>query len=661
VSKPGDDFAASFVGIILVAAAFSVVLLALFLTPVFALAGVPVLAYLYHRNSPATKEKEARDRTEELYRKALALVPPDVEAHIDRMSGALAEPALSAAMEIYHLEGVEPPPPVPPICDSIEGARYRDQLIRYINTVHDGKRTDGFVDALIDCLPSYAEDGEGIFLTTQALSNEEIHGLIAPFYRHDDYFRALKRQLDKNLQEQKGVFPEDYKGDNCAFAYLKATPLLALEKRSMRVGLKARTEHTQVVAGSGSGKTSLLQYLIHHDITPPGDCCVIVIDSQRQLIDTLAHQSFWTGDLAYFSPRHNLGINLFDMQASGEQETNAVVDLLEYVLSSLMDAKLTSKQATLFNYAIQLMMQAKGNLSTLRQLLRKDGGALSFVSHIEKLPRAAQDFFLNEFAQKGYDSTREEIMWRIDAMQRNPAFARIFDAPKNPVDMADEMANRDLILIDTDVHFLGETASSFFGRLFIAFVLKAARERVANGGKHRPVYVYIDECAAYLDGRLETMLVQVRKANIGITLVHQDLDQLRKAGILNTVLGGTATKFAGRLSDTDARTMAANMRTNHDFLQSLPRYHFALSRIGEPTCAVGFDTWTFEKVEKRRDYKEMVAEMERRYGYAPKKEEPAMPPPAPEPPPSPPKKAKPAPNAGTRPSGEDEIRPSGKL
>lgn len=625
-SDPLSEFASSFGGAILAAMLLLALVLALLLTPVIALAAVPLVWLAYHRNSPKTKERLARERTEALYAIAAGLVPPDQDRHLDRLIAALDPPALTTAHALYRLEGLEPPPPVPPICNSIEGARYRDKLNAYIAKAHDAAQTDDFVDALIECMPKPGT-GEGIFEAKARLTNAEIEQLIVPFYDYPDHFRALKRQLDRNLEAQRGVLPKDYKGDNAAFAYLKDTPLLELEERQYRIGLKARTEHTQIVAGSGSGKTSLLQYLVHHDITPAGDCCVIVIDSQRQLVDTLAHRTFWTGDLAYFSPRHNLGINLFDMGASGEQETNAVVDLLEYVLSGLMDAKLTAKQATLFNYAIQLMMVMGGNLSTLRQLLRKDAGGLPIVDHIGKLPRAAQDFFLTEFGQRGYDGTKEEIMWRIDAMQRNPAFARIFDAPKNPVDMAAEMANRDLILIDTDVNFLGDTASSFFGRLFIALILKAARERVANGETARPVYVYVDECAAYLDSRLETMLVQVRKANIGVTLVHQDLDQLRKAGILNTVLGGTATKFAGRLSDADARTMAGNMRIDHGFLQNLPRYHFALSRIGEPTASVSFNTWAYEKVEKRTNYDDMIAEMEKRYGYAPpEKQKPATPP-----------------------------------
>jgi hypothetical protein len=617
-SDPFDDFISSFGGAIFLAAIAVVLVLAALLMPVFALAAVPAVAYVYYRNSSKTKEREARARTEELYRLASNITPPNVSEHLDSIIAAVDVPHVrDAAVEIYLMEGVTTPDPVPLICDSIEGARYRDKLLAYIDNAHNVERTDEFVTALIECMPAYRE-GDGIFNATAILSNDEVEDLIQPFYQYPDHFRPLKKVLDRNLIAQKSVLPSAYKGENATFAYLKDTPLLALEKYGFKVGLKARTEHTQIVAGSGSGKTSLLEYMIHTDLDPANDCCVIVIDSQRQLIDKLAHRALWTDDVAYFSPHHKLGINLFDVKAQGEEDIIGVIDLMEYVLSGLMGASLTPKQSTLFNYAIQLLITIPGaNLTTFRQLLRKNG-LDPYHDRVAALPDIAPDFFQNEFGQQSYSTTKEEIMWRVDAMQRNPAFARIFNATRNPIDMAEEMQDRNLILIDTDVNLLGDSASSFFGRFFIALILKAARQRFM--GKHRPVYLYIDECAAYLDSRLELMLQQARKANIGMILAHQDLDKARSVGILTTILGNTATKFAGRLSDADTRLMAANMRTTAEFISDLPQYHFAMSTIGEKTIDVTAPTWRLRQASQRSNYDDLIEVMEKRYGPRPLRE-----------------------------------------
>lgn len=618
-----------------------------------------IAAYIYHRNSPAVKERRSREATEELYRLASAIEPPDLDRDLDRMMARLDARAMPVAIELYKLEGINAPPPVPPICNSIEGARYRDKLHAYIAGNYDRSKAESFLDALIYCLWE-EPTGEGIFEGTSYLSNKEIEDLIVGFYDYPDHFRELKKVFDRNLHEQKGVMPSAYEGENCAFAYLKDTPLLDLEKRVTRVGLAARTEHTQIVAGSGSGKTSLIDYMIHHDLDPDSDCCVVVIDSQRQLIDKLARRDLPTSDVAYFSPHHRLGINIFDVEAQGEEEVIAVSDLMEYVLSGLIGAELTPKQATLFNNAVQLLTLVPGaNLTSFRALLRKNG-LEPFLAHVPLLPEVARDFFVHEFGQQGYGSTKDEILWRLDAMQRNPAFARIFGATKNPIDMAREMRDRKLVLIDTDVNYLGDRGSSFFGRFFLALILKAARQRFS--GRHRPVYLYIDECAAYLDSRLELMLQQARKANIGVILAHQDLEKARSAGILATILGNTATKFAGRLSDGDARVMAANMAAPLELLKGLPRYHFAMSAIGSPTVAIRADTRVLDDVDERIDLDLLKEEMERRYWRrAPKPAEPSPEPtsesaaaPA-EPKPAEPSKAPPPPPT------DEEIAPSATL
>ena len=611
-SSSDGEFLSSYLSIVAAAAIIAALMLAVVVAPLLALAAVPAVAFLYYRNSPQTKEREARERTEAIFREAKALATPNREQHIDRIFAELEEPARKVAFELYEEEGFDPPPPVPPVCNSVEGARYRDALLKYMENAHDPKRADRFMDALMQCMPRYPP-GKGIFQAWAQLTNEDVERLIVPFYDHEPFFAKLRLQIDRNYTEQKEVMPSDYKGDNCAWAYLKQTPLLQLEKRTYSIGLSHRTEHHQIVGGSGSGKTSMLEYMIANDLND--DCTVIVIDSQRTMIERLAHLDLPIEDVAYISPRHKLHINLFDVKAHSEEDVIAITDLVEYVLSGLMGADLTPMQTTLFNYAVQLLMEIEGgNLSTFRTLLRKDGW-LHFIHEIAKLPQVARDFFEHEFNQREYDGTKQQIMWRIDAMQRNPAFARIFDARKNPIDMYAEMAKRKLILIDTNVNRLGDHGSSFFGRLFIALILRAARQRFT--GSHRPCYVYIDECAAYLDSRLELMLQQARKANIGLILAHQDLEKARSAGILTAILGNTATKFAGRMGDADARTMAANMRTTAEFIKSLSPYHFAASMIGEPTTAISARPDVIDRADKRRDYMQLIAKMEARYGSQP--------------------------------------------
>jgi hypothetical protein len=587
LSSDERDFALFIGTVIGLAALVGVLVFAAVTSPLWGGVAFVIIAVWRYYTSPAMKERKAKELTQALYDKAVSLAPPPPPPE-DELSRAL-----------YELEGFAPPPPVPPICNSIEGARYRDKLTEYINSSYDPKRAERFHKELSYVLPPPPE--KGLFTASRPLSNDELQSLCDSVFGEHDFFMKVRRQLDANLKDQKFVLPQDYRGDDAAHAYLRNTPLLPLGFRQVGIDLVNRTHHTHIVAGSGWGKTTLLEHLIHNDLKD--DCCVIVIDNQRQIIPKLAHLDL--DDITYLSPHHSLGINLFDVKTSGEQQTNAVVELLEYVLGGLMQAELTPRQQLIFQFSIQLAIAIpQANIHTFLRILGSRRG--DYASVMGKLPPLVQEFFDREFYHDQYSTTKKEIGWRIWSMLKNPTFARIFSAPKNPVNMY-ELMKKKLVLIDTDINLLSEEGSSFFGRFFIAQVLQAARMRFE--GEHKPAYLYIDEAPIYFDRKLASMLEQARKANIGVILAHQDLEQARRRDILNSLMGNTATKFAGGLSDADARAMAANMNTTPEFIKAQKPHNFALKSDMTYSVAVPLSGYP-----RRNDIKELVSRMEKLYG-----------------------------------------------
>jgi len=613
-----SDFAGFYLNILAGAIIMSAAGLALLVAPLIGLAAVPAVLLISYRNSPQYKEKKAKQYTYSLLREAMYVAPPDIDTIVDRFIKELPNETVgSVACDIYVLEGYDTPPDPPPICNSVEGARYRDRLLAYISNAQSRENVDAFIDQLIRCLPKYEPEG-GLFEATAELTPNEIERLILPFYETDDFFHSLKRLLDRNFREQKNVLPSQYTGDNCAFLYLKDTPLRKLATRQIPVGLTNRTSHMHLVGGSGHGKTSCIQHMIAADLED--DCTVIVIDNQRQMIPKLAKLDLPLDEVTFISPRHNLGINLFDVRyqelKNSEEAVNSTVELLEYVLSALMGAELTPKQQLIFQYAIQLTIAIPGaNIRTFLDILKPKGWQ-EYAGVIDTLPDVVRDFFHREFDdEKQFGSTKKEIAWRIWGIMKNPSFARIFSARTNPVRMEAEMAERRLILIDTDINRLGEDGSSFLGRLFIALILQAARRRFEQ--PERPVYLYIDEAPIYFDKNLATMLEMARKANIGLILAHQELEQARAKGLLSSLIGNTAIKFAGGLSDTDARYMAGNMSCDYQFIKEQKPLHFAAHIKGQGTYSVRVPVGVIEDMDQRVDLDELVKKMDETYGYQP--------------------------------------------
>jgi hypothetical protein len=142
----------------------------------------------------------------------------------------------------------------------------------------------------------------------------------------------------------------------------------------------------------------------------------------------------------------------------------------------------------------------------------------------------------------------------------------MFTSPVNKLDMFEAMNSGAIVLVNTSKALLKSAASARFGRTIIAVTLRAAFERVAIAPEQRrPAFLIIDEAADYFDANVDALLTQVRKFKLGLVFAHQYLDQL-DAGLRASFAANTAIKFAGGVSDKDARALAPDMRCKPDFI-----------------------------------------------------------------------------------------------
>ncbi|MEO1747009.1 MAG: hypothetical protein AAFR27_00055, partial [Pseudomonadota bacterium] len=251
---------------------------------------------------------------------------------------------------------------------------------------------------------------------------------------------------------------------------------------------------------------------------------------------------------------------------------------------------------------------------------------LDFEEQINAMDETTQRFFFEEMKGEGkkpspYDSTKTELRYRLDALLRNPTLRRALSATQNTFDVANEMDARKLILIDTSIARLADQSATF-GRFMIAQTLKACYQRVKAKNAGRPVVFFIDEAHEYFDDKLETMLLQARKANVGLVVATQDLARASRAGIADTLIGSTTTKIVSRIVTGDARRLAPAMRTTHQELLDLPNHTFAFSSGSEPTVSIKANPYALSDYETREDLTVLRDLMVERYGPAPEPSEP---------------------------------------
>jgi len=445
-------------------------------------------------------------------------------------------------------------------------------------------------------------------------------------------------------KKTKLTLPEDAKGsiDELLKRYLDKSPFKLLFDTKLNFTLPAETrfEHTHIVAGTGHGKTQLLQLLIKEDLERAIEepLSVIVIDGQGGLINNILH-------MPYFAPNaplhdrvvlvdptdvaHPACLNMFDVDherlaryGAAEREAiyNGTIELYAYLFGALLGAELTQKQDVVFRYLAELMISIPAaTLTTLREAV--DNPA-QYQSAIDRLDETSRAFFETQLKDASYDDTRKQISRRLWGVIQNKSLARMFNNPENKVDLFKETNAGKIILINTAKDHLKSDGSRIFGRFFIAMAAQAALQRAAIDERSRiDTHVYIDEAHEYIDERVLELLYQARKYRFGLHMAHQDLDQLtpeQRAGFGSS----TTIKMAGGVSAKDARALAPDMRVTPEEIlnakkhEAFTEYICFIKNVTGKGVRINVPFGTMERLGRinKSEYDALIARNRERYG-----------------------------------------------
>ncbi len=477
----------------------------------------------------------------------------------------------------------------------------------------------------------------------------------------DDVVRAglfdmVRRRFDDNLCHVAGLTREeamrgrpltypsgarDMDARQVAANFLVGTPLadFLVADVPFRIPEKSRFEHMHILAGTGHGKTQTIQHLLTADIerVMRGEASIIVIDSQGDLIRTISGLKVFADHpekLCLIDPHdieHPVALNLFDMgmqrldrysALDKERLRNSAKELLNFVLSSLLGSDMTSKQATLFDFTLALMLEIPGaTIHTFRDLMQ-EGALAKYKQYVAKLDETAQDFFNNEFDVKRgqFETTKKEVVRRLYGILSNNTFRRMFSHEKSKLDLFSEMNSGKVILIDTAKDLLKENGTEVFGRFFIALIANAAQERATLHPSQRlSCFVFVDECHDYIasDANITAILEQARKQNVGVILAHQYLSQINQ-GVLESLFANTSIKFVGGVSDRDAHAIARELRCSPTFIQQQPTGSWAayVKNFTPSAVSLKIPFGTMEALDKMGQTERLAVQKHMRGRYA---------------------------------------------
>ena len=638
-----DDLLGATIAVAASAAIFGFVVFSFLLAiPIAAIATGGWVFYKLKIDSPAAKERKAREHTHQLYQEvknSFRSIPEAEDFGIeiykripDTLPEALEEQLVMRALDIYDAEAFESDIPKPPaVCNSLEGAKYRDYLSQYSAKMSDPASAKVAADIIAKSYNQFLahtphlEQPEEEVLFTVPLSyflgenvGQAIEDLVLPFFSDDAknlyLFQELREVLDENLhlasgfshipyprQDEKLVLPSEYEGENIAYAYLANTPLLAILDTPipLNISQKLRFEHMFVVGGTGHGKTSVFETFLLRDLkaVAEGEASVVLIDSQRTLINKVKR-------LQMFAPEHELFDNLILVEPRDiayplaanifrsdyhsmtdekkESHTSDIIDIFEYIFTSLLDAEMTERQSNLFNYAVRLLVTMPD--STIYSFLDlfttdKQGRFVNqakYMPYIEKLDADARQFYENDFLYD-YKDTKVQVRARLRGVLSQKTIGRMLSNPTNKLFLDTELDAGCVVLVDTDENLMKDRGSAFLGCLFIGLIHQVSTARADYAEKDlMPTFVYIDEFADYAKNaneKVDKILAQARKRKIGMITAFQQFSKLSQQ-LQDSVISLSSIRFAGGC-ERESNLIARSLHTSTEFIDAQPQLTFA--------------------------------------------------------------------------------------
>jgi hypothetical protein len=442
-------------------------------------------------------------------------------------------------------------PPIPADLDNLDGIRWRDRMRLEIARMKGGTLAKmrhacvAAVQASAASLPKIAGDSEITSpLATLVKPGRFVETLVRPLDAQLFPIFA-ERYLDNTYRISgvtRGRHPKPPKLDephqlDDPSPFLDGTPFAGILATLIGTDIpqRARSSHHWIVAGTDAGKTTALQYFIAKDLerAARGECSLVILDSQRQLIEEL-----WS--LKLFAPGQPLdgklcildaadvefpiAVNLFDMHLDRlrtlspldrERLTNSALEMYEFIIGSLLQAEMTSRQSTLFRFATRALFGIPGaTIHTFHDILKN--GPAKYQAYIDTLDPVAREFFATDFNNNAqFKQTREQVNVRLLAVLENRPFLRMFSSPRSKVDFFTEINTPGkVILINAEKGLLKDEGAELFGRFFLALINQAAAQRSSiPADKRLPCFVYVDECHNYIknDPKIQVILAEARQ------------------------------------------------------------------------------------------------------------------------------------------------------
>ena len=326
-----------------------------------------------------------------------------------------------------------------------------------------------------------------------------------------------------------------------------------------------RGMHVRICGGTGRGKSTLMRRMILQDIQAGHGVCVI--DPHGSLVNRVLC------DLSETRPvvgRHwpvsiiepgrtdfSTGFNPF----SGHLDRYAAMDRI--VAATLaawqqFDQSGTPRMPRVLMMVFSLLAAKGYPLSDALILLQnKEVRARALAEGVD--PALMEEWLgLQSLKPNEFRDYVDSASNRLFPFVSSSTIRRMFGTTDVGINFREKIEKRSIILVNlAESDYFTRRSADLVGGLIINDLVQSARLRSPN--EPRPFYLYVDECARFLNDDIISALDETRKYGLHLTLAHQYSSQLKERGegILGAALSiQNQIAFGGGYAPEDLEILA---------------------------------------------------------------------------------------------------------
>jgi len=345
--------------------------------------------------------------------------------------------------------------------------------------------------------------------------------------------------------------------------------LLGYEERTREgvyVDQKIRSTHLHVLGTTGSGKSKFMEHLIREDILNNNGLCLI--DPHGYLYGDIVKwcetkRFLGRKKILLFDPtEEGLVFSFNPLQVSSSTTVSFHVDAMVKAVAKVWGGEDQDKTPTLkrcLRVIFHILAEKKLSLLEAQHLIRPTNSELrEYISaNIQDQVIMDQWDQFSGLNERQFSETFSSTVNRMTEFFSSSIIRNIIGQTERTINFRKIMDEGYVLLVNLAAKSrLSDDNARLLGTLIVNDLFVNARGRPAGSN---PFYLYIDECARYINEDVGRILDEGRKFGLHLILAHQHLSQLKKAGeeVYSSVMTCANTKVVfGGLTAEDAEIMS---------------------------------------------------------------------------------------------------------